>query len=55
MIIAAVGLAGALALATLLGVSDAPKAAAALLASRTGSYRAVAVSGGGSLAAAGGT
>ena len=42
MIIAAVGVAGALALAALLGVSDAPNAAAALLASRTGSYPAVA-------------
>ncbi|MHB1593628.1 MAG: inorganic phosphate transporter [Streptosporangiaceae bacterium] len=42
MIIAAVGAASALALAALLGVSDAPNAAAALLASRTGSYPAVA-------------
>ena len=42
MIIAAVGVAGVLALAGLLGVSDAPNAAAALLGSRTGSYRAVA-------------
>jgi PiT family inorganic phosphate transporter len=42
MIMAAVGIAGALALAALLGVSDAPNAAAALLASRTGSYPAVA-------------
>lgn len=41
MIIVAIGVVGALALAALLGVSDAPNAAAALLASRTGSYRAV--------------
>ncbi len=42
MILFAIGVAGALALAALLGVSDAPNAAAALLASRTGSYSAVA-------------
>ena len=42
MIASAIGVAGALALAALLGVSDAPNAAAALLASRTGSYPAVA-------------
>jgi phosphate/sulfate permease len=42
MTMAAVGVAGALALAALLCVSDAPNAAAALLASRTGSYPAVA-------------
>jgi PiT family inorganic phosphate transporter len=42
MILTAIGVAGALALAALLGVSDAPNAAAALLASRTGSYTAVA-------------
>ncbi len=42
MIVTAIGVAGALALAALLGVSDAPNAAAALLAARTGSYRAVA-------------
>ncbi len=42
MIVAAAGVVGALALAALLGVSDAPNAAAALLASRTGSYAAVA-------------
>lgn len=42
MIVTALGVAGALALAALLGVSDAPNATAALLAARTGSYVAVA-------------
>ena len=42
MIASALGVLGALAFAALLGVSDAPNAAAALLASRTGSYTAVA-------------
>ncbi|MDA8312336.1 MAG: inorganic phosphate transporter [Actinomycetota bacterium] len=42
MIVFALGVAGALALAALLGVSDAPNATAALLAARTGSYPAVA-------------
>ena len=42
MIVTVIGVAGALAVAALLGVSDAPNAAAALLASRTGSYPAVA-------------
>jgi PiT family inorganic phosphate transporter len=42
MIESALGVVGALALAALLGVSDAPNAAAALLASRTSSYTAVA-------------
>lgn len=42
MIVLALGVAGALGLAALLGVSDAPNAAAALLAARTGSYPTVA-------------
>ena len=42
IIMTALGVVGALALAALLGVSDAPNAAAALLAARTGSYPAVA-------------
>ncbi|MDA8314059.1 MAG: inorganic phosphate transporter [Actinomycetota bacterium] len=42
MIVTVIGVAGALAVAALLGVSDAPNAAAALLAARTGSYTAVA-------------
>jgi PiT family inorganic phosphate transporter len=41
-IMTVLGVVGALALAALLGVSDAPNAAAALLSARTGSYRAVA-------------
>jgi len=42
VIMTVLGVVGALALAALLGVSDAPNAAAALLAARTGSYAAVA-------------
>ena len=42
MIMTALGVVGALALAALLGVSDAPNAAAALLGARSGSYAAVA-------------
>ncbi len=43
MALTVVGAAGAVALATLLGVSDAPNGSAALLAARTGSLAAVAV------------
>lgn len=42
IVMTAVGVVGALALAALLGVSDAPNAAAAMLAARAGSYSAVA-------------
>ncbi|GEM_PF-5284540 len=42
MILSAIGVAGALALAALLGVSDAPNATATLLAARAGSYPAMA-------------
>lgn len=42
MIVSAVALVGALALAALLGVGDAPNSTAALLSARTGSYPAVA-------------
>jgi inorganic phosphate transporter, PiT family len=41
-IMSALGVVGALALAALLGVSDAPNATAALIGARTGSYAAVA-------------